>query len=610
MAINLRFPNAVSINRFIGGFKSTSDYTDLEDTETSDALNCIYDIDGDIKQRKGSVKLYNTRLTETSSTARVPITGHYYFEKLGTTATFNIVAVGDALYNYGTATASVIRSGMNNASSTFWNFVQIQDMRSASDDIILATNGVNPIQLWNGSGTAIALNSVISATQVPIARYILQHQNIIYAANIEDSANADASVKVARTEIGSDGAPNPHRFTESFFVGGSDRNGEINGQMVLGDSIIYYTQNSIWRFTPGLGDVNDLEMVKEDIGLFAPFSLVNAGNFHVFLSERGVFIFDGQTTTHISAKVDDIILNDTNQSSLQYSKAVFDQEKNQYKLYIPVRKFDRNTRNNVGLALDLRFSPPIWQPPIHGREVSYISSFQDSDSRYRVIYGDYEGYLYQDESGLNDGAEVGYNDNAHTATTVSSLRTVSATNLPTANDGLSGLIVHVYSGTGEGQTRVIASNTSNTISPTVSFTIAPDGTSKFTIGGIRSYWRSKDIDFGATELTKLFRQVFITLEEQGQSNLDLFYIVDFNRLNAATMATVSQLFDGFTWGTSLWGGARWGNTSNVRRRISLRNTTAQSINGTHLAVRIGKDRANETWKISKIDFITKERGRR
>jgi len=610
MVVKTRYPQAISVNQFKGGFKFTSDYTDLEDTETNDSRNVLYDIDGDIKQRKGSQKLYNTRLTPVGFTARSPIKGHYYYEKLGgNSQTFNVVAIGDAWYNYTSSTASVIRSSLNSSSETFWNFIQIQDFRSASDDIMVGTNGVDPLQMWNGSASAILLSANTSATQVPIGKYILQHENRVYVANITDGNDADSPVKVMRTGFGSDGAPDPHRFLETFYVGGSDRNGEIQGQMILGEFIIYYTRNSIWRFAPGLGDVNDLEMVTDNIGLYAPYSLVNTGTYHIFLSERGVFAFDGQNVTHLSRKIDELLLRNSSPNNLKFAKAVFDHEFNSYRLYFAEQSWNRNTRNNMGLTFDLRHNPPIWQPPITGREVSYISTYQDSDSRFKVIYGDYEGYVYVDAQGDNDGINEGYNDNADAASTISNVVATSAT-FPTDNDGLGGLIIKIYSGTGEGQTRVIASNTSNTLSPVQSFTIAPDTTSKFTIGGIDSYWKSKEFDFGASELVKIFRQVVLQIEEQGDYNLEMYYIIDFKKLNRATLATLNMFLSGWVWGKSTWGTDRWGRTKAIKKKVQLRSTPSQSTSGTHLAVRLSNNRANETWSLSKLDFITNTRGRR
>lgn len=600
--MGLRTPPAVSINQFRGGFRSTSDYTDLTDTETNSSENIEYGPDGDLTQRRGSIKLLNTRLVSTGLTSTEPITGHYHFRKLGGSA-FDIVMAGDSIFNYNSSTAAAIATSLSDLSQTFWNTAQVQDPRSASDDIVLMTNGIDAIQLWNGSATAILLNSLTSASQVPIGKFILEHKKLIYVANLVDATQVDSPVQVRRSEIGSDGAPNPHRFPDSFFIGGSSRDGELTGQMSLNDQIFYYTQNTIWRFIPGLGDVNDLEQVQSNIGCLAPRSLVSVGNTHVFLSDRGVYSFDGSKITHLSQKVDDIILRDTTQSTLTLSVAQFDYEKNQYILYIPGQG---STRNNRALIFDLRLLE--WQPPVTGREVSYISTFLDGNERFRILYGDYLGYLYQDNSGLNDGIATGFNDSVTTAT-ISVITGTSAT-FPTDNDGLGGLLFNVISGTGEGLSKRIISNTANTITLETPLQQVLDTTSRFTVGGIDSFWKSKDYDFSGHDILKLFRSVTVRLREEGIRNLNMQYIIDFTKLPASTLKQISMFIDGWAWGTSIWGQNRWGRKQNFLAKVSLRNTSSQKLNGTHMALRFSNRRANEEYKITGMDVEMVQVGKR
>lgn len=602
--MGLWLPPSISVSRFTGGFKSSSDYIDLADAETNDAQNCVYTPGGNLEQRKGSVRLYPYRLYSSGdpSTGR-PITGHYYFDKLGISSGFNIVAAGDGLYNYTSNTASAIRTGLTDNSNTFWSFVQIQDPRSQADDLALMTNGVDPIQVWNGSATAILLSSFTSATQVPICKYLLQYKNRVYAANIVDATNVDNPVRVYRTGFGTDGLPDPHRFTENFFVGGSDKGGEIQGQEILNEQIIYYTRNKIWKFTPGLGDVNALESIADNIGLYAPFSLVNTGDLHIFLSERGVYAFDGNRPTHLSKDIDDLLLGDVNQGQLQYAKAVYDFENNQYKLYIPSQGQDQN---DTAVVFDLRLG--TWQPPVFGRRVNTISTFTDTTNRTRVIYGDYVGYLYRDGFGTNDGIETAYNGSV-SAATLGTL-TENSANFSTAGDGLAGLYVRIRSGTGEGQERIITANTTAVLSITPNWSVVPDLTSRYSVAGIKSYWRSKDYDFGGQDIVKLFRHVRVRMKEQGNYNLDMHYIVNFQTLPLATLKQILMLVSGMAWGVGVWGASRWGGQDTIRPKISLRNTNSQRMNGTHFALRFGNERANEEWKLSGFDIEIKALGKR
>jgi hypothetical protein len=602
----LHLPPAVSISRFIGGYKSVSDYTDLADTETNDAVNTLYGPNGDIDQRLGSVKLLATKLTSSSDlTTGKPITGHYWFDKLGNSSTFHVVAAGNALYQYNSATASRFAESLTEGSLTFFSFIQIQDPRSASDDILVMTNGVDAIKVWNGSGTAVNLSGFTSASGVPIAKYILNHKERIYAFNIIDSTDADAGVLVKRTGFGTDGVADPHRFTESFYVGGSSRAGELRGGRVLNDQVYFYTRNSVWKFSPSSGDLGDLQELQGSVGLLAPFSLVDVGNFHVFLSERGVYAFDGLNFVHLSEKVDEDLLTNSNLDLLQYAKAVYNKKDNQYILYYPSAE---SSRNDTALVYDLREGMKCWQPPVKGRQVNYISTFDDSDGLDRVIYGDYKGYLYRDGTGSNDGLATGYNGTVEAASY--STLTDSDAQFTTAGDGLAGLLVRIYEGTGEGQERIIESNTSGVLTLENDWTVPPDTTSLYTVGGINAYWRSKDFEFGNHDLVKLFRHIRLRCREEGNFDLIMHYIVDFRDLAGATRKAINLLESGFAWGAGIWGQARWGARATIRKKISLRNTSSQSTNGTHLAVRFSNQRANESFRISGFDMELKPIGKR
>lgn len=603
----LFLPPAVSVNNFVGGYRAVSDYSELRDTETSVAENMVYGPGGDLNTRTGSRKLLNQRLANTATlTIGEDIVGHYYFKKLGDAVGTHIVMAGDSVYSYNSSTAVAIQSGLTDNSQTFFTTVQIQDPRSASDDIVVYSNGVNKISFWNGSGTAAFLDSITSASQVPIAKYILTHKNRIYAANIVDATNVDTPVKVAISSFGPDGAPDPHRFLDSFFVGGSSKQGEITGFKVLNDQIIIYTKNATWKFSPGSGNTintSSLFEIDESVGVLAPFSLIDVGGLHIFLSQRGVFGFDGSSFVHISKDVDIDLLDGSNQNALKYAKAVFNKDKNQYILYYA---HGSSTRNNRALVYDLRLK--IWQPPITGRFVNFISTYEDGDEIEHVIYGDYHGFLYQDDIGTNDGVETGFNGTitAFGATTL----TDTSQMFPTANNGLAGVMVKITSGAGLDQARVITSNDSQTITIESAWTVNPNTASTYTIAGYDKIWRSKDYSFGAEDIVKLFRAIYTRTREEGNFELLLHYIVDFKDIAQATLATLSLLLGGMTWGISRWGQARWGSRGNIRRKVSLRSTQNQSVLGTHLALRYSNRMANQGFRISGFDIDIKPIGKR
>ena len=606
MALNA--PPAASVNRFEGGYRSRSSYTTLGDSQTNDAENTVYSPTGQLTQRLGMSKILDTMLSDTSSTATgEPINGHYFFTKTGTTSSFHVVQAGNSIYRLTTTSSTAIANTITADSETFMHFAQIQDPESASDDVIIMTNGVDPVKIWNGTdASASNLSAVAGSSGVPAAaKFVIAHKNRIYLANITDPTDVDSVVRIDVSGFGGDGAPDPHVFADSFFVGGSDRGGPIKNLKTLNDQIIIYKRNSIFKFTPGVGrilDTSTLQEMEANVGLFAENSLVDAGNFHIFLSEKGVFAFDGVNIRKLSKDVDDDIFQNSNRGKLMLAKATFDKQRNQYKLYYP---FSGSTQNNRGLIFDLDIN--AWQPPVTGRRINFASTFDDSDGIERTLLGDYSGFVYQDDTGNNDGAETGFNG-MPTAGSLTSLSD-STQSFPTDGDGLAGVLIKIISGTGIGQERVISSNTEFTVI-VPQWDTPPDTTSEYTIGAIDANWKSKDYELGNHDIVKLFRHIRTRTREEGNQNLTLEYIIDFRNIQGATSVLLSQLGPGLTWGTSTWGSARWGKQPTITNKVSLRNTALQRTNGTHIALRFSNRRANETFLISGYDIESKRIGKR
>jgi hypothetical protein len=606
--VALHFPPSISIEKFVGGYKAASDYTDLADTETNSAENCLYSPSADLEKRRGSLKIYNRALTASgaSSTSTEPITGHYFFAKLGSTSTYNVVAAGDSVFNYNSSTANAILTAQSDNSETFWSFIQIQSPTNAGDDIVVMANGVNPISIWNGTGTASYLSAVAASAQVPIGKYLATNKNRVYVANITNTSDVDAPVQVRISGFGTDGAPDPHIMNDSFYCGGSSKLGPITGISALNDQIIIFTKRSTWKFSPGSGNILDtstLQQIEESYGLLAPFSMINTGSFILGLSERGVFIFDGNNFQHISQKVDVDILEKSNYSRLQFAKASFNRRLNHYILYFPQSE---SVRNDRALTFDLRLN--IWQPPVSQRQVCYFSTFDDSNNVQRPIFGNYEGMLFADDTGDNEGIANGYNGLIDSAT--SNTITANTANFTTAGDGLRGIPIYVRSGPGEGQLRYIRSNTTAVLTLDAAFTTPlTSGTSAFTLGGINAFWKSKDYDFGGHDIRKMFRHIRVRAREEGNYNLIMHYIIDFKARSRWTERAVSLRGPGFTWGASRWGSDRWGNLPSQETKVSLRATADQSLQGQHMAVRFENSRADEVFRINGFDVELKPIGK-
>ena len=353
-----------------------------------------------------------------------------------------------------------------------------------------------------------------------------------------------------------------------------------------------------------MGDTSQLDKVTTNLGLLAPRTLVAVGSGHIFLSQRGVFVFDGQVPRHVSQKMDDFIFTNATAGQLKHATAVFDHRMNTYTLYFAGKDSEKVqvSHNNIGISFDLRTQQVVWQPIITGRNVSTINNYLDDDYRNQIIYGDYYGYLYKDHVGDNDGLGTADGWNIEVASaTLSSVTVATSANFTTTDDGLKGHIVRIYEGKGVGQDRLIASNTSASITLARNWSLTP------------AYWRSKDYSFESEHITKLFKEIDIRFKEQGKFNLDIYYIINFAGIERATLKQVEMHRKAMVWGDSkfgIFGQDRWALLNNVIKRVLLRPTNQQSLYGTHIAFRFGNSRANQEFRIAGFDIVKKDVGRR
>lgn len=611
--MTLQLPPALSLNDLTGGYRKTTDYNALADTETNDAQNIELTRRPSIKTRPGYLKLYNTRLGDTSGAD--PVKGHFQVIKSGGAIEIrsHVVACGGSLYNYTSATANSIADSLNSAGNVYWQFTQIQDPRSASDDVVVMCNGVNPVKIWNGVETSAAnLSSTTSSTGVMVVKYLASMKGRIYGLGVVDSTDVDAPSRVMISGFDpATGNPRPQIWDNSFYVGGADQYGPINGAGVLNDQLVIFKRNATYKFSPGSGrllDTSALVQMEEQIGCIAPGSIATVGGNILFLSTLGLFAFNGNSFQYISEQIELDLSDNVNKNRIEFAQGVYDRDSDRYWLSIAG---SGKTYNNLIYIYDV--SRKRWYPPYTGINANTLSSYKDNSGRNRIITGDHRGLLYEQSTGSADGLNVGPTGQV-VSVNPNVITTDASNSFVTAGNGLRGLYFRVATGTGAGIERVILSNTSNTLTIDTldggvsSATI--NSTSFWTVGAIPALFRTKDFSFGQDNVDKKFREITIRTKQGGNYNIIVNYFIDFETVDNSTCATVSLLADGGVWDLSLWDSATWDGRPNVIRRISLRSTPAQPLQGKFFAVRFKNDRPNQPFEINGIDFISREMGRR
>lgn len=560
----LYLPPALSLNRLDGGYNSTAEFNTLQDTQTNDAKNSEILRNGNIRERRGYVRLLNTALCKTGLKVTTgedgdEINGHYQLKKSGFTSEekYHIVGAGSNLWSYTSATANILLQGLD--ADGQWNFTQIQDPRSASDDIIVGVNGYQNPVIWNGTdASASYLSDVSGASGVQIAKYIVSVKGRIILGNINDTSDVDSNSKFIFSGFSSEGTPTPHVFPTELqaYAGGSDRYGGITGMAPLNGNVVIFKNNTTYYFNIGGGTTIDpatlsvvhdfsLQQLDENIGCIAPKSIATIGNAVIFLSDYGVYAFDGAQFTYIGQGIEED-LKDINFARKKEASGVFHRDLNEY--WLSVAASGKNY-NNVIFRYDV--TRGVWHPPANGMKANILSNFREGNQE-KILAGDHLGYIYELNKGTADGFERGHNVYPSTVTGGDTLNIKDSQALATDGDGYLGIGVYAIGVTGSDETmRVITNATGTQVVVDNPYSTMVDSGTEFSIAGINSHFKTKDYPFENADLDKMYRQVTVRAKQFGDFSFKTQYIIDFNEISNAGTATISQYNQNFlTWDAS------------------------------------------------------------
>lgn len=222
------------------------------------------------------------------------------------------------------------------------------------------------------------------------------------------------------------------------------------------------------------------------------------------------------------------------------------------------------------------------------------------DNQIGVYTGDYNGFIWKiDDSSLyGDGSlENG------TVTSTAGLTFTDSTQAWTVNEHV-GKVWRFIDGTGIDQTGVVVSNTGTTVTVDAAFSITPDTTTQYTIGGYDAYhytnWKSLT---GSYENLKQSWYIWVNANASGSYSIQMLKQFDFLTSEASTYTTNITLSGNNTiWGAFIWGESPWGSQSVAldRKREYYR----------FRSVRIGfKNRkAGQPFQINTLGFSVQDKG--
>ena len=243
-------------------------------------------------------------------------------------------------------------------------------------------------------------------------------------------------------------------------------------------------------------------------------------------------------------------------------------------------------------------SPEVWQI-WDNLEINTLAMFTRNNV-IQLIAGDYNGfYFYLDDPALNgDGEE---DNGTATSGTVSALNDTSKS--WTTNEHI-GLPVRLIGGTGSGQRRIVSSNTSTQLVPTVNFNPAPDSTSIYSIGGfIHYHFTNWKYVLGSYKTLKQFWFLIPNMDVQGNYTITGILQSDFDESTAnQTEISMNLASDTAQWGSVVWGSFVWGGRSVFENRFRM------NLRFRALRVGVYHNRAGQPWKMNNFAISSQDHG--
>jgi hypothetical protein len=183
----------------------------------------------------------------------------------------------------------------------------------------------------------------------------------------------------------------------NFIEVSKDDGDEIMGVKELGDRLVFYKNNSIYLaiFTGDADIPFIMQKSNSAVGCAAPYSIQANENGHIFASYDGVYFFDGFNSYKMSDRINDIYAG-FNTNQFENAVSMYQNRKNKYWLGV---SNGTSAYNNYVLTWDSFLN--AWSK-YSGFSTSVMTTFMVNGTEERPYFGDYNGYTYRADYGLND----------------------------------------------------------------------------------------------------------------------------------------------------------------------------------------------------------------
>jgi hypothetical protein len=223
------------------------------------------------------------------------------------------------IYTYGSGGYASVKAGLNSSTAIGVRF-------SSYNDLMFATNGVDPIQKFDPASPAAMTDLAASA---PTARFIAVVRGFAVVGYADDDP-----LRIAWSDNGDPGEWTAGTGEAGFQIlsTGGDITGVVGGEygLIFQEGRVvrmsYTADDAIWQF----------DEIATDVGCIAPWSLATYGRLTFFLSNKGFMACDGVTVEAIGAeKIDRQFLSAIDRTYLDSMSAAVDPRNSLFIVSVP-----------------------------------------------------------------------------------------------------------------------------------------------------------------------------------------------------------------------------------------------------------------------------------
>jgi len=284
-------------------------------------------------------------------------------------------------------------------------------------DLFIATNYVNPIKKWTGSGTMTDLGG-----NPPRAKFIRKYKDYLVLGYVFSGT----TVYPQRVQWSDTGNPEEWSTGNAGYQDLLEGVDWITGLEILGDRLIVFKERSIYSgYLVGTSEIFNFDLKVSGIGTPAPASIGNVGDELIFLGWDNIYAFNGITIEDIGEPIKDELFSTMNSEKIGNCHALIIEELDEYHLFVPsvdstypdtewvynyIRKaWYRNSRKNITRAGYYQKQSSATWDTLSGTWDSQTARWDD-----RVygalsptnLLGDSSGYVYEWDYTVNDEAGV------------------------------------------------------------------------------------------------------------------------------------------------------------------------------------------------------------